>query len=133
MENCTDSSWKDSITELKNTTVTGFGVGIRTWTYQTCSQFGYCKCNGTLQITIFSTVRIIGITKPFSFLLLDQTCDPRTSCIFSHYMDLEHSLRICSEVYGLKPKGVMRSANFTNSYYGSDHPKGTRIVFVNGK
>lgn len=68
-----------------------------------------------------------------SHLSLDQTCDPDTNCIFSHYMDLEHSLRICSEVYGLKPDGVKRSVNFTNSYYGSDHPKGTRIVFVNGK
>ena len=42
--NCTDSSWKKTITELKNTTVDlKGGVGLRQWIYQTCSQFGYCK------------------------------------------------------------------------------------------
>ena len=55
---------------------------------------------------------------PYSLLLnivSDQTCDKDSECIFLHYMDLEHQLKMCYEVYGLKPDTVMRSANFTNA------------------
>ena len=67
------------------------------------------------------------------FTLSDQTCDKGTKCIFSKYVDLDHNLRMCSEVFGLKPNEIERRANFSNAYYGADHPKGSRIVFVNGK
>ena len=78
-------------------------------------------------ITIYIPKRNVN----FNFIS-DQTCDKGSECIFSHYMDLDHYLRWCSEGFGLEPDNIMRSASFTNAYYGSDHPKGTRIVFVNG-
>ncbi len=82
-----------------------------------------------------------GLTTPIMALMLrghffslsDQTCDKGTKCIFSKYVDLDHNLRMCSEVFGLKPNEIERRANFSNAYYGADHPKGSRIVFVNGK
>ena len=48
-------------------------------------------------------------------------------------MTLDKSLRICSEVFGISPSEVYKRVAFSNAYYGADHPKGTRIVFVNGK
>ena len=47
-------------------------------------------------------------------------------------MDLDHYLRWCSEVFGLKSESVEMSADFTNAYYGGNHPRGTRIMFING-
>jgi serine protease 16 len=44
-QTCSDNSWSSAIAQMSNTTVTrgGFGVGMRQWIYQTCTQFGYCK------------------------------------------------------------------------------------------
>ena len=53
--------------------------------------------------------------------------------MFSKYMGLKSSLDICQDVFGIPAEEVYRRVDFTNSYYGSDQPKGTRIVFVNGK
>ena len=48
-------------------------------------------------------------------------------------MTLDFSLRICSEVFAVAPEEVFKRVSFTNAYYGADKPKGTRIVFVNGR
>ena len=48
-------------------------------------------------------------------------------------MDLEYSLQTCLQVYGFQPEMVMQRPNFTNEYYGGDHPMGSRIIFANGK
>ena len=45
-------------------------------------------------------------------------------------MGLEANLDICAQVYGID--ATYASVDFTNAYYGSDQPRGTRIVFVNG-
>ena len=47
-------------------------------------------------------------------------------------MTLEKNLRICSEVFAISSEEVYKRVEFTNAYYGSDQPGGTRIVFVNG-
>jgi hypothetical protein len=48
-------------------------------------------------------------------------------------MGLTPNLDICTEVFGVKGRSIYGRLDFTNSYYGSDKPRGTRIVFVNGK
>lgn len=41
-EKCFSPSWDDYVKELSDETLAPeTGVGIRQWTYQTCSQFGY--------------------------------------------------------------------------------------------
>ncbi|XP_002738015.1 thymus-specific serine protease-like [Saccoglossus kowalevskii] len=102
-QECFDNSYDNFIQELEDTTPTEEGVGVRQWTYQTCSQFGYY-----------------------------QTCDQNTTCLFSPLIDLKSSLEVCTTVFGIHGKIVDKQVDFTNSYYGANHPKGTRIVFVNG-
>ncbi|ELU12877.1 hypothetical protein CAPTEDRAFT_173918 [Capitella teleta] len=104
-QKCSDNSWSSAIAQMSNTTVDrgGFGVGLRQWIYQTCTQFGYY-----------------------------QSCDVNTTCPFSRYMGLVPNLDICTEVFGIGGKSTYGRVDFTNAYYGSDQPKGTRIVFVNG-
>lgn len=40
---------------------------------------------------------------------------------------------VCQQVFDIDAKMVQERVNFTNSYYGADKPRGSRIVFVNGK
>ena len=71
-----------------------------------------------------------------SFLCLfsDQTCEKNTSCVFSVSLpDLFYNLAICSDVFNISAQEVYQRVAFENAYYGGDKPKGTRIVFVNGK
>ena len=65
-------------------------------------------------------------------LLSDQTCDLNTSCVLSHYIRLDPNFAICRDVFKISKSQVYDQVAFTNAYYGSDSPKGTRIVFVNG-
>jgi len=65
--------------------------------------------------------------------LPDQTCDPKTTCVFSRHITLGPNLELCQLVYGISPDDVYRSVQFSNTYYGSDQPKSSRIVFVNGE
>ncbi|XP_043940170.1 thymus-specific serine protease-like [Protopterus annectens] len=99
---CMDYSYKKSLADLRNTTFSPVGVGLRQWYYQTCTEFGYY-----------------------------QTCEDE-SCPFSRLMTLEAQLDICSKVFGIDPKSVEQAVKFTNEYYGADHPKSSRIIFVNG-
>ncbi|XP_071962531.1 thymus-specific serine protease-like [Antedon mediterranea] len=101
-EKCLESSYEQMLQEL-NKTVAQELVGIRPWTYQTCTQFGFF-----------------------------QTCDVNTQCPFSTYLGLGLYLDICNDVFGITADEINARVNFTNQYYGSDTPKGTRILFVNG-
>ncbi|XP_071824536.1 thymus-specific serine protease-like [Apostichopus japonicus] len=76
---------------------------IKAWIYQTCTQFGYY-----------------------------QTCEVGSQCPFSHGLDLTRDLTFCKDAFGVSEKSVFQQANFTNDYYGSDKPKGGRILFING-
>src|SRR6218665_432814 len=48
-------------------------------------------------------------------------------------MTLSPNFDICKTVFKFFTKEVYDQVDFTNSYYGSDHPSGSRILFVNGK
>lgn len=77
--------------------------GIKAWMYQTCTQFGYY-----------------------------QTCEEGSQCPFGHELGLEMDLSVCKDAFGIMEKTVFQQVNFTNEYYGSDKPKGGRILFING-
>lgn len=68
-----------------------------------------------------------------NFNLVDQTCDEGTSCPFSRLLTLESNLVICRDIYKISPSSVPNFVEFTNEYYGANRPKGTRVLFVNGK
>ena len=68
------------------------------------------------------------------YFVLDQTCQQNTSCIYSNTLPgLDYNLATCSEAYNIPPLEVYEKVVFTNAYYGGNEPKGSRIVFVNGK
>ncbi|XP_022096081.1 thymus-specific serine protease-like [Acanthaster planci] len=75
----------------------------RPWLYQTCSQYGFY-----------------------------QTCDSDTNCMFTDLYDLNISLQFCKDVFGIDGPQVLGHVDWTNSFYGSDMPWGSRIVFANG-
>lgn len=68
-----------------------------------------------------------------NFNPVDQTCDEGTSCPFSRLLTLESNLVICRDIYKISPSSVPNFVEFTNEYYGANRPKGTRVLFVNGK
>lgn len=73
------------------------------WFYQTCTQFGYY-----------------------------QTCEDGSQCPFSHMLNLDIDFAMCKDAYSVSKKTVYTQVNFTNEYYGSDHPKNGRVLFING-
>ncbi|KAJ8042072.1 Thymus-specific serine protease [Holothuria leucospilota] len=73
------------------------------WYYQTCTEFGYYE-----------------------------TCKDGSQCPFSHMVNLDSDFAMCKDVYCILPEAVYTQVNFTNQYYGSDHPKNGRILFING-
>ncbi|XP_018411518.1 PREDICTED: thymus-specific serine protease-like [Nanorana parkeri] len=99
---CVENSHNKSLSDLKKTELSPVGVGERQWYYQTCTEFGYY-----------------------------QTCD-HASCPFSPRITLQFQLDICKEVFQIPTESVLQAVQFTNEYYGADHPKSSRIIFVNG-
>ncbi|XP_045193377.2 thymus-specific serine protease-like [Mercenaria mercenaria] len=105
-ETCMDNCFMNYTKTMTNTTVdrNATGPGIRQWTYQTCSQFGYY-----------------------------QTCDVNTTCPFSHLMDLSDSdIQQCGYIFKINPYDVDDNVQFSNDYYGGNHTQQSKIVFVNG-
>ncbi|KAM9326334.1 thymus-specific serine protease [Gastrophryne carolinensis] len=99
---CVENSHEKTLSDLKKTELNPVGVGERQWYYQTCTEFGYY-----------------------------QTCE-HPSCPFSPRINLQAQLGLCTEVFQIPPVSVQQSVEFTNEYYGADHPKSSRIIFVNG-
>uniref|UniRef100_A0A6I8Q1D8 Serine protease 16 n=1 Tax=Xenopus tropicalis TaxID=8364 RepID=A0A6I8Q1D8_XENTR len=99
---CVYNSHAKSVADLSSTKLSLVGVGERQWFYQTCTEFGYY-----------------------------QTCeDP--SCPFSSLITLKSQLDLCSQIFQVPTESVLQSVQFTNEFYGADHPKSSRIIFVNG-
>lgn len=99
---CADNRWQDMLDQMANTTFDSPVGDMRQWIYQTCSQFGYY-----------------------------QSCEG-DDCPFSSHMTLAPNLELCRRIYGITPGMVKASVEFTNAFYGSNHPRGSHILFVNG-
>uniref|UniRef100_UPI00358EA12B thymus-specific serine protease-like n=1 Tax=Myxine glutinosa TaxID=7769 RepID=UPI00358EA12B len=101
---CLDIDFVHFLKFLSNTTsVKMIGIGERQWYFQTCTEFGYY-----------------------------QTCNVSLGCPFSKLMSLDDSLVACSKVFGVETSEITFSVAFTNEFYGAAHPRGSRILFVNG-
>ncbi|XP_078389407.1 thymus-specific serine protease [Cetorhinus maximus] len=99
---CVDNSYQNSLQKLMSTEVEPFGVGERQWYYQTCTEFGYY-----------------------------QTCEDE-GCPLSRWLTLRSQVDPCALVFGIDPGKVQSAVDFTNDYYGANHPASSRIIFVNG-
>ncbi|KAM4696385.1 thymus-specific serine protease [Rhinophrynus dorsalis] len=99
---CVDNSHEKALADLRSTKLALVGVGERQWYYQTCTEFGYY-----------------------------QTCEDQ-SCPFSPLITLQSQLDLCSQIFQIPTESVHQSVQFTNEFYGADHPKSSRIIFVNG-
>ncbi|KAJ6663811.1 hypothetical protein lerEdw1_009890 [Lerista edwardsae] len=99
---CTDNSHQNMLRELRSTNISVVGAGMRQWFFQTCTEFGYY-----------------------------QTCEDST-CPFSRLMTLPAMLDACKQVFNITSGTARQAVSFTNDYYGADHPKATRVLFVNG-
>lgn len=77
-----DNSYTDFIAQLRNVTVdkSAGGVGVRSWTWQTCSQFGYY-----------------------------QSCDAGSDCPFSTLMTLDSNYQICVDGFDMRVDQVRRN------------------------
>jgi len=104
---CMDNSYADYVAQLSATTVdkASGGLGLRSWTWQTCAQFAYY-----------------------------QTCESGTQCPFSKLMTLESSYQQCQDGFGAVVSNALNDQGiaFTNAYLGGQGIKGSRIIFVNG-
>jgi hypothetical protein len=101
-EDCTDSNYDAQIKELKNTDPNAPTAAGRSWTYQTCVEYGY-----------YQTVESGDV--PFSKLI-----------------NLDYFLGMCKDVYGVDTKSPALSVDYTNAYYGGRDVRSNKIVFLNG-
>lgn len=75
------------------------------WGYQTCTEFAFY-----------------------------QTCEVGTKCMFTQGLaTLPSVMSFCESDFGISVDEVAKNVEQTNAYYGSDKPKGTRIMFPNGE
>ncbi|KAJ8280264.1 hypothetical protein GJAV_G00052460 [Gymnothorax javanicus] len=102
-EHCFQSSHKQIIQELNSTTVKPSVFGERQWLFQTCSEFGYY-----------------------------QTCED-ASCPFSRMLTLRSQTELCPLLFGISQSSLPSIVAFTNKFYGADHPRTHRVLYVNGE
>ena len=103
--NCLDVSYKNMISFLANTSQTSDGVDARSWTYQTCTQFGY-------------------------FQTTDNDNQP-----FGDLVPVSYYTQICKDAFGIDQSTIQPNIDETNILYGGNNipPTGpTNILFVNG-
>eukprot|EP01116_Phalansterium_solitarium_P001757 TRINITY_DN11572_c0_g1_i1.p2 TRINITY_DN11572_c0_g1~~TRINITY_DN11572_c0_g1_i1.p2 ORF type:complete len:487 (-),score=200.13 TRINITY_DN11572_c0_g1_i1:218-1642(-) len=99
---CTMVSYTDTLAQLQNLTSPSDGVGIRSWTYQTCAEFAY-----------FQTTDSPASVQPFGDLV-----------------PLSYYTGICTDLFGFT--GLPQINETNAYYGGNNPRGATRIVFVNG-
>lgn len=104
---CSDNSYSDYVVQAGNTTANpaAYGLGLRQWMWQSCSQFAYW-----------------------------QTCEDRDVCPLSLYMTLESNTQQCRDLFGAPFTALVseeRVSN-TNDLLGGAAIAGSHIIFVNG-
>ncbi|KAM4628161.1 thymus-specific serine protease [Polymixia lowei] len=101
-EPCLDVSLEQTLKDLMNTSLESALKSERQWFYQTCTEFGYY-----------------------------QTCEV-ASCPFSRMLTLQAQTKLCSMLFHISQQSLPAHIAFTNSYYGEDHPRTHRVLYVNG-
>lgn len=104
-EKCLDYSYKEMISELKQTSwSSSAGIGGRQWLYQTCTEFGFYQTS-------------------------DSTSQP-----FGDGFSLDFSLQQCIDIYGSKfnKMNIQRGIVHTNINYGGYGVQASKVVYPNG-
>ncbi|KAK6196039.1 hypothetical protein SNE40_001342 [Patella caerulea] len=104
-ENCLDISYKSMIDDLRKTDWnSSAAAGGRQWLYQTCTEFGFFQTSD----------------------LEDQP--------FGHGFPLNFSVQQCMDIYGSQFNAdlINKGINRTNTNYGAQDIKASRIIFPNG-
>jgi hypothetical protein len=84
--------------------VRGQTDGLRSWLWQTCTEFGFY-----------------------------QTCEANSTCPFGRgYHPIEQDLEMCEYAFGVDPAQVKTNIQETLDYYGGLHLAGSQILSVNG-
>ena len=100
-----NATWAASIAELANEDPAAYasGVGARTWTWQTCNEFGYF-----------------------------QTCDSGTNCVFGQAMNLNGYMETCQVLFNVSAAQVNENIAKTNAHYGGNTTTTTRVLWMDG-
>jgi len=101
-EKCMDSNYQDVINFLRNAAPGTAAGDARSWTYQTCYEYGY-----------YQTVESNDIP-------------------FSKRINLDYYTGICRDVFGTNANTIGKSVDYTNAYYGARNVGSSKIVFLNG-
>uniref|UniRef100_A0A0N5BCB7 Serine protease K12H4.7 n=1 Tax=Strongyloides papillosus TaxID=174720 RepID=A0A0N5BCB7_STREA len=103
---CLDVSYKEYIDYLKSTSFDDLSASDRSWTYQTCTEFGYY-----------------------------QSTDYDAGDFWGRVLDANWYVRQCTDIFGrsINNKTVYLSVDSTNSFYGGAKGfKGTNVILPNG-
>lgn len=104
-ETCLDSSYKDLINELRQTSwSSSASEGGRQWMYQTCTEFGFYQSS-------------------------DSAKQP-----FGNHFPLKYSIQQCMDIFGeqFNSTNIQKGIDQTNTNYGGRGIASSRIVFPNG-
>jgi thymus-specific serine protease len=102
---CLDVDWSATLKYIKDP-VKGQGGGLRSWQWQTCTEFGFY-----------------------------QTCENNSTCPYGKgFHTLEEDFQICEYAFEISPEELQESIEQTQEYYGSNKllQGGSRILSVNG-
>jgi serine protease 16 len=104
-DDCTELDWQATLDYLRDP-VRGQKGGMRSWLWQTCTEFGFY-----------------------------QTCETNSTCPWGRgYHTIEQDFEICSYAFGIDDPASQVTANIqeTLDYYGGLHLAGSQILSVNG-
>lgn len=100
---CTDLDWEATLEAVADP-VRGRSGGLRSWLWQTCTEFGFY-----------------------------QTCESNSTCPYGRgYHTIDQDLELCSYAFGVEPAQVSMNIQETLDYYGGLKLAGSQILSVNG-
>lgn len=127
-EPCLDVSHEKTLKDLMDTSPHAGRRSVRQWTYQTCTEFGFCTVHSSADthsatlFVSFDTRRVLPV----------QTCED-TTCPFSGMVTLQSETEVCPTVFGVSRPSLAPQIAFTNTYYGGDSPRTHRVLYINGE
>ncbi|XP_051253528.1 thymus-specific serine protease isoform X1 [Dicentrarchus labrax] len=149
-EPCLDISHEKTVKDLMDTSLHSGRRAERQWTYQTCTEFGFCTTHAHTHAPTYSQPSFYPSLDTFSLSLSlsvyvcvcvcvcvcvsvceDQTCEDAT-CPFSGMVTLQTETEVCPIVFGISQHSLPGRIAFTNTYYGGNNPHTHRVLYVNG-
>ncbi|XP_033486617.2 thymus-specific serine protease isoform X1 [Epinephelus lanceolatus] len=137
-EPCLDISHEKTVKNLMDTSIHSGRRAERQWTYQTCTEFGFCTTHThththtRIQQHVHSQPSFCLCPDTLSLsVCVDQTCEDAT-CPFSGMVTLQSQNELCPILFGISQHSLPGRIAFTNTYYGGDNAHTHRVLYVNG-